>query len=606
MGVGQPALTEHALSLDHFDALASGRGGPDTVRLLLAAEYSRRLHLVRALLDVAARTPELLGPLPPASAAWDALVEMHRRARDALDAVLLRPQVGTWLSHSLRRVRNHAGGETPIWVEVGQVYAVAVAAAVRGGVALRTRVPVRHGGVVLPTLGLARLPDVHGFTVADAQTTGGMVRLRSARHDIVVRPDSDPDSEHWWQVRRIRCRCRDRTLAVDLDDIDPFRNLADPVLPERLDDDTVRAWARSLDEAWAVLSRWHPGTADAMAVGMMSIAPLGHDPSWQVRSASTGDGFGGALISLPRDPVTMAVTLVHEFQHIKLGGLLQLTALLDDEDGKEDLYAPWRPDPRPLAGLLQGVYAFFGITEFWRRQRRVERGDAKRIADFEFAYARRQTWMGLRTVMSSGRLTEWGGRLVRGLYDRLRIWLADAVAGEPAHAAWAATADHQASWRIRHVRADLGWVANATSAWVGRHDPPRVGPLPVDVVARGPTWTHPRLMLYRLRLTSPGCGSGSAAPPADAVPDATDADVALIDGDTVAATGLYLARIRADAADFDAWTGLGLALAARRVPGWRLLVNRPELVRALHQSLATRGNPPSPLDLSRWLAGSRL
>ena len=67
-------------------------------------------------------------------------------------------------------------------------------------------------------------------------------------------------------------------------------------------------------------------------------------------------------------PVELAVTLVHEFQHIKLGGLLHLAPLHDREPTRR-LYAPWRDDPRPLGGLLQGVYAFTGVTDFWRAVR---------------------------------------------------------------------------------------------------------------------------------------------------------------------------------------------------------------------------------------------
>jgi hypothetical protein len=33
-------------------------------------------------------------------------------------------------------------------------------------------------------------------------------------------------------------------------------------------------------------------------------------------------------------------------------------------------YAPWRSGPRPLNGLLQGAYAFLGVSGFWRQQRR--------------------------------------------------------------------------------------------------------------------------------------------------------------------------------------------------------------------------------------------
>ncbi|WP_433731951.1 aKG-HExxH-type peptide beta-hydroxylase [Actinoplanes sp. CA-051413] len=29
-------------------------------------------------------------------------------------------------------------------------------------------------------------------------------------------------------------------------------------------------------------------------------------------------------------------------------------------------HAPWRDNPRPLGGLMHGVYAFFGFAGLWR------------------------------------------------------------------------------------------------------------------------------------------------------------------------------------------------------------------------------------------------
>jgi len=60
------------------------------------------------------------------------------------------------------------------------------------------------------------------------------------------------------------------------------------------------------------------------------------------------------MSSLPPDPAQMAETLVHEFHHIKLGGLTHLVRLTDD-DQTASHYAPWRDDPRPLGGFLQGI-----------------------------------------------------------------------------------------------------------------------------------------------------------------------------------------------------------------------------------------------------------
>lgn len=450
-------LTNHAFPLDHFDALAGGMGGPAAVRLLLAGEYSRRLLLLRALLDRLTDRPELLGPLPPAEAAWDTLIEIQAQAPNALTHVLLQPQVGTWISHALRQSKNILVATATDWADVGQIHAVILAAAIRAGMPLRTKVPVRHGGVLLPTLGLARFPSVTGFAVATADSADradATCLLRVVDQEVPVPAQPEKDGPNWWGLRSLRCGSGARTLTISLDDIDPYRNLAEPVEPCRLDEGGVDSWRRMLDGAWEVLARWHPTTADAMAVGLISISPLADDASWTVRSASTGDGFGGAITSLPPDPITLAVTLVHEFQHIKLGGLLHLATLHRDDEG-ERLYAPWRPDPRPLAGLLQGVYAFFGITEFWRTQRHVGAEADRTTADFEFAYARRQTWTGLRTLARSHLLTELGARLAQGLTNRLRRWLTEPVRVQSARAAWAAASDHLAGWRIRNIPAEL-------------------------------------------------------------------------------------------------------------------------------------------------------
>jgi len=588
-------IANHQLPLEQFDLIARGGARPDTMRLLLDAEYSRRLVLLRELLKCAANRPALLGTLPPAEAAWNALVAIHDLSSEALRGVLLHPQVGTWISHALRQIDSASVHGAPDWVEVGQLHAVTLAAAIHAGVPLRTRVPVRRGSVLLPTLGLASFPSVDGYGVADVDCGEGACRLRVDDEQVEVPVPPRTDGTGWWGLRKLRSRSGDRTLVVSLDDIDPYRNLADPVGPGRLDDRTVATWQQLLDAAWTVLNRRHPSTAEAMAAGLTSIAPLPDDPSWTIRSASTGDGFGGMLISTPPDPATLAVTLVHEFQHIKLGALLHLTTLYREDRGERH-YAPWRPDPRPLAGLLQGVYAFFGITGFWRTQRGSEVERDQRIADFEFAYARRQTWAGLRSVRGSGYLTELGERFVRRLTSELRPWLAERVRPDLARAAWAAVADHRAGSRIRYRIADRTWIVAAAAAWRNKAEPPPAASAASTGNGSGPLWVHARPTLFRSRLWE-----WQDVRLSD-VPGVTDADGALMSGDAATAVDGYLRRIRAKRDDLDAWTGLGLAYAMAAEPAWRPLLLTPELVYALHLELAGESAPPSPGDLARWLA----
>ena len=75
----------------------------------------------------------------------------------------------------------------------------------------------------------------------------------------------------------------------------------------------------------------------------------------------------GSLIASLRDPVQVADALCHEGSHTRLGLLLHLDPLLQD-DGAAVHPSPWRQDPRPLKGLLNGVHAFVNVCEFYRRR----------------------------------------------------------------------------------------------------------------------------------------------------------------------------------------------------------------------------------------------
>lgn len=580
----------HNLPIADFDSLATGGGDTEIIRRLIASEYSRRLILLYELLGVMKDEVELLGPLPPASEAWRLLHEIEDRSPADLEAVLLHPQVGVWFAHTLRRIRYGATDDAPIWVGLGHLYSVILAAAVRGGVDTKLQVPVRRGVVVLPTLGIAHIGPAGEYRVADAEARDNGVVLRLDGHSLVVERVDEP-AVGWWNLRRLHLLSEKRALNVFLDDIDPYRDLADPVEPGRLDDPSVASWRDRLGAGWRIIDRFHPGRADAMRAGLWSITPLPENPGWEVRSASTGDAFGAVLMSLPADPQAVAVTMVHEFQHNKLGALLHLVDLTAGIHREPCLYAPWRPDPRPAAGLLQGVYAFLGITGFWFEQRTVRPTTDAATADFEFALARRQAWAGWQALHRCGELTEWGRRFVEGMGRPLRSWLRESVPPHTDRAARALFLDHRAGWRLRNLEVDPGWVGDAVAAWADGRDPPPTAAARVRVRPGNSVWPHRRLQFYR----------GMSVPDEPMVPRG---DVLLLQGDGDRAEAEYVQAIARSPGDFDAWAGLGLAVAAQ--PGrreWRALLGRSELVKAVHDALKDVAARPSPLTAARWLAG---
>ncbi|MGO4760843.1 HEXXH motif-containing putative peptide modification protein, partial [Streptomyces sp. 2MCAF27] len=168
---------------------------------------------------------------------------------------------------------------------------------------------------------------------------------------------------------------------------------------------------------------------------------------------SSPEAYGCVLLNPPTDSVTLAASLIHEAQHVKLSALLDLVPLI--HGGLEEIhYAPWRVDPRPLRGLLHGVYAFLGATAFWQARRHAVLDETTPSADFEFALRRAQTSHGLRTLRTHAELTALGDRFLRGIEDRLAAWLAEPVPEVPLRAAEDLNLDHRLLHRLHHLSVD--------------------------------------------------------------------------------------------------------------------------------------------------------
>jgi uncharacterized protein len=153
-------------------------------------------------------------------------------------------------------------------------------------------------------------------------------------------------------------------------------------------------------------------------------------------------------MSEPPGSVDVALTLAHETQHIKLSAVLDLIRLLCPDNGSR-YYAPWRDDPRPAAGLLQGAYAFLGVTAFWRRQRDVTAA-LDSLAEVEFARWRDAVALACETLLVSGQLTEDGQIFVTTMAETLRPWRDEPVADEAQRLADGENERHAARWTAQH------------------------------------------------------------------------------------------------------------------------------------------------------------
>jgi uncharacterized protein len=193
-------------------------------------------------------------------------------------------------------------------------------------------------------------------------------------------------------------------VRILLEDADPYR-LAHAAT-DRLDTTATDGWAALLAGVWEQLA---PDQLDGLREGLRAIVPLA---AGKARGATSRHAFGAVGLTRTDDPAAAAVLLVHEFQHTKLGAVLDLIDLVSDDVAGERLRVGWRPDPRPVEAVLQGAYAHLAVADVWRR-----RGDHEL-----FRVYREWTAEAIDALLAGDRLTPAGTRFVGRMADTVGRW----------------------------------------------------------------------------------------------------------------------------------------------------------------------------------------
>lgn len=434
-------VSSYRLPDDVFGALAAGGGGVRAARHLALAQYSKHVLLLRGVVDAA----ETLEHPHAAHArrAYDLLATIQERAPDDVDAVIRHPAVGAWAWRTLRALH---GGAAMAGAEPGRFAALAAAAAIRSRTPCTLDVPVTHGAITFPSLGMATLPGRGSPAVVRCAADGAAVLTTGGRVDVPSDPsESGPG---WRPLPLIVAEASEMMIRLLIDDLDPFRMPASANTAPRMTAEDIDRWRESLREAWMLLVRYHPVAAEEIAATIQVLTPLTSPPNSQV-GASSRETFGAIALSAPPDAQSFALTLCHEVQHAKLAAVIDIVALTRPDDGRR-WYAPWRDDPRPISGLLQGSYAFLGVSGFWHRQRWHEDGDAALTAHSEFVRWRAATQLAVDSLLSSGQLTPAGEKFVAGMAPTLQGWEGEPVPPEAQMIAQEKAKRHLARWQLRH------------------------------------------------------------------------------------------------------------------------------------------------------------
>jgi uncharacterized protein len=427
-----PPHTAHALTGGQFDSLAAGFGNAAAAGELVRAQRSLRraqLDLLGKRADSAADREFLAG--------WDLLAQVERDDADAFGLVLSHPYVRTWAD---RCVGSAGAGQAPLPKDAAYLAAIAAAAAIRAGLPAEIDVPVVDGYACLPTLGRLRVGE---RAVTVAVTEGGFNARTAARKWHLRLADTEPDAG-WEPVRVLRSG----TFAVALEDTDPYRHEHQWPAAARLSADDADRWQRRFAAAWPLIERAFPDYLPALAGGLSTLTPLADGEPGREISAASRHAFGAVGAARPAGGDALALLILHEFQHVKLGAVLDMYDLHDHHDQRL-FYAPWREDPRPLEQLLQGAYAHLAVTDYWRVRRHELPGPEGLAAEERFARWRMLTAEAIGTLTDSGALTALGTRFVAGMRATVQPWLDESVRPSALTAARAWADERQATWRLR-------------------------------------------------------------------------------------------------------------------------------------------------------------
>ena len=586
----------HRMAQADFNALADGPGTAAGLAQLCIAERSKHILLLyEVLVKAADEHPAVCAELRMCEA-FRLLVRAEESQPETVAELLSLPGTGAWAVECLLRLGRGAHEETALRADLARFNEIAAASGLRTGLEFTLPVPLRDGRLVLPA-----------HSPLDTSLSREYAVLRHSVGGTAVLDDGSEYSLPSPLAPGKRLRIKHAGAVLDV-----YVNGADPYLSRDLRhslghlDDAAAGWPDRLTGAWRILAVNHADDAAAIATIVNTVVPLKTDRITNIVSATSTTAFGAIATSLPPDDVTLAETLVHECQHLKLCALLDMFPMVRD-DCDDLYYAPWRDDPRPLRGLLQGAYAYFGVTRFWRTQRRhAPSGEALR-GHVEFARWRSETLAAVRTLLGSHGLTDVGARFAARMHARLSSWRHDAVPEHARRMAAEVSADHAVLWRLRHLACDPDLADRVAASWragvrpdgaasLGKQNAAlRVMPSQVD-------GSCSRSMLLTLRYTNPERFRTLLADPA--VPGSFSlslGDLALLRGDHAAAVAAYRSEIRVGAGSAEAWAGLVAAIRILRGNrSWHVLLTWAPVLSAVH----SRVGGADPLELAAWLTGS--
>src|SRR6266436_1900879 len=229
----------------------------------------------------------------------------------------------------------------------------------------------------------------------------------------------------------------------------------DGFMPLNYDRIDLDEWVRVLFSVREIVDQ-HESSRELVTAFATTIIPLEPASDDQHLSVSFAECPGIVYLAFSSTPQVLAEAIVHEADHQWLNAIAQQMSLWRGAPaGRPACYrSPWRPDPRPLDGLLLGASAFVSVGEMWVELARNHDQYAGSRAGFVLC----QSLDALSQVRAFGDLTDTGRNLVSWLEVRATTAF-DRLKAAPEFHSWHGKAlrrlnKQKTAWKTLHGHSD--------------------------------------------------------------------------------------------------------------------------------------------------------
>jgi hypothetical protein len=190
----------------------------------------------------------------------------------------------------------------------------------------------------------------------------------------------------------------------------------DPVADSNLPD-----WCKDVLSALEILGHCHPYLQAEILSLVRSLIPVRSNVPEHSVSCSNRDFFGAVQLSA-HPGIALAEVLVHEYRHNILNAIIDADPILDESNPKQAVFfSPWRNDPRPLIGLIHGIYSFMEVVGFYIAYLDYYGSEAlqTKLAEERIVTNTYRLVIAVEDFVRHAKLTPFGAQLVAGIQERV-------------------------------------------------------------------------------------------------------------------------------------------------------------------------------------------